>query len=213
MHAKAVIKDRMTVIAPLVRDKTTLDLGIVDSRRQRHDTKDRLKKKPSSLFRQINQLTPDVLGVDIDEEGVKLLAKQGFNTLHANVSEMDLGKRFQTIVAGEIIEHLPDPGVFLRNMRKHLTDDGCLVLTTPNPFYVKNCWKILRYNRPCVHEEHTCWFEPITLTHLCNLCGLEVYEFYWIQPKLELLKTWPRFLRNYFSHSFMLLTRPKIINS
>ena len=154
------------------------------------------------------EINSDTLGVDVDEEGVNILQEQGFRAKTADVITMDLGEQFDTIIAGEIIEHLVNPGQFLCNMRKHLTPDGTLVITTPNPFYCRQSWKIWRYKKPMVHEEHTCWFDPITLEHLCSLCGLELYETYWIQSgKGQCLKTWPQLFRNYFSHSFMILAR------
>lgn len=199
----------MEVIAPLVNGRKTMDLGVVDSRRGRAETGERLvKKSPSSLFRRICKINPDALGIDTDEEGVNLLQEQGFRVKTADVITMDLGEQFDTIIAGEIIEHLVNPGQFLCNVRKHLAPGGTLVITTPNPFYCGQVWKIWRYKRPMVHEEHTCWFDPITLQHLCSLSGLEPYEIYWTQSgKRQFLKTWLRLFRNYFSHSFMILAR------
>lgn len=43
-----------------------------------------------------------------------------------------LGKKFDIIFAKDIIEHLPDDELFLRNMAKHLKDGGYLFLTTQN---------------------------------------------------------------------------------
>jgi 2-polyprenyl-3-methyl-5-hydroxy-6-metoxy-1,4-benzoquinol methylase len=42
---------------------------------------------------------------------------------------------FDTILAGEIIEHLEQPVQFLRNCRSLLKCGGVLVLSTPNPYY------------------------------------------------------------------------------
>ena len=206
---KGVTKDRMDVIAPLVRGKKTLDLGVVDSRREKHDTKDRLASKTNLLFRKICAINPDTLGLDIDEGGVKILAEQGYNVTAGNAIDVDLGEQFDTIIAGEIIEHLDNPGAFLRNMAKHLKPEGTLVITTPNPFYAKQIWKIWRYNRPQVHEEHTCWFDPFTLSVLCKLCGLEAQEVHWVREKSLGLKSWQALFRSYFSENFMLIAKRK----
>ncbi|HIL83770.1 MAG TPA: class I SAM-dependent methyltransferase [Pseudomonadales bacterium] len=161
-----------------------LDMGIVDSRRSKRDTGSQLEMKTAtSLFKQICDLNSDTLGVDIDSEGIEILKDTGFNVRHENVITMDLGQMFDTIVAGELIEHLPNPGLFMENMSRHLAPDGTLVITTPNPFYSKQTFKIWRYNQPSVHEEHTCWFDPIALNTLCQLSGLKIEKIYWIQKK------------------------------
>ncbi|MBN2331870.1 MAG: class I SAM-dependent methyltransferase [Deltaproteobacteria bacterium] len=207
LNFKAPITDRMAVIRPFVAQGSVLDLGVVDSRRLRHDTLDRLAKKPNLLFRQICEINVQAFGVDIDDEGIEILRQQGFHVQTADVVTMSLEQRFDTIIAGEIIEHLDNPGQFLRNMGRHLTPTGTLIISTPNPFYCKQIWKILRRNQPSVHEEHTCWFDPSTLSHLCRMSGLDPYAIYWLQSKKQLFKTWPQFFRTYFSHSFMVLAK------
>jgi hypothetical protein len=73
----------------------------------------------------------------------------------------------------------------------------------------RQIWKIWRYGGPRVHEEHVCWFDPITLGTLCRQCQLDPYAGYWIQPHGgNVLKTWPRWFRKCFSESFMILARP-----
>jgi SAM-dependent methyltransferase len=209
LEIERVVKDRMEVIAPLVRGHRTLDLGVVDSRRNRQGTTERLERKAGLLFRQISEVNPDVVGVDIDDEGIAILWQQGFHARTADVMTMDLKETFEVIVAGEIIEHLTDPGQFLRNMRRHLATDGTLVITTPNPFSFSQFRHIWRRRRPRVHEEHVCWFDPIVLSELCRRTGLEPYLAYWVTSAGKTpLKTWPRRLRKYFSDSFILLARP-----
>jgi SAM-dependent methyltransferase len=41
-------------------------------------------------------------------------------------------RRFDLITAIEVIEHLENPGSIFRLAERHLTDAGCLLLTTPN---------------------------------------------------------------------------------
>jgi SAM-dependent methyltransferase len=210
LKIERTIKDRMEIIAPLVRGHKTLDLGIVDSRRGRQETAQRLEEKSASLlFRRICEINPDTVGIDIDERGVAILRQQGFHARTADAMTMDLGERYDVIVAGELIEHLANPGLFLCNMARHLAPGGTLVITTPNPFYFGHVWKIWRYGRPRVHEEHVCWFDPITLGRLCCGSQLDPYAVHWIRPAgMSVLKTWPQFFRGYFAQSFLLLAKP-----
>jgi predicted SAM-dependent methyltransferase len=122
---------------------------------------------------------------------------------------MELNQSYDVIVAGEIIEHLENPGLFLRNMRRHLKPQGKLILSTPNPFYQGQTWKIWRYGRPQNHEEHTHWQDPQTLSQLLARTGFAVVDGYWVQPDRSILKTWKRLLRPYFSHGFMVIAQPK----
>lgn len=204
------VADRFAVIRKHIQDKAVLDLGCVDSRRDRMDSAARIEHKVSMLHKRIVEVTPQTIGVDIDPDGVAVLNAQGYHTIVADAQTMDLGKQFDTIVAGEIIEHLENPGLFLENLAKHLRDGGNLVISTPNPFYAGASWKIWRYGRPEVHEEHTLWLDPMTLRQLLLRTGFEVVEAYWVQPKygfLKRLKLWKCLFRGYFSESFMMVAR------
>ncbi len=58
-----------------------------------------------------------------------------------------------------------------------------------------------------VHEDHTNWQDPATLSQLMERCGYEVFDGVWVQPPRGILKTWKRLCRPYFAHGFMLLGR------
>ena len=127
---KDSVANRMDVIAPLVRGRKTLDLGVVDSRTQKDDTAARLTVKgATSLHAAIREINPEVLGVDVDREGIDILSGQDFNVRVADVLTMQLGEEFETIIAGDIIEHLDNAGLFLRNVAEHITGDGVLLIS------------------------------------------------------------------------------------
>lgn len=198
------VGDRFAAIRPYVQAGAVLDVGCVDARPSREGSAERLQRKPTALFRQITSLNPKTTGVDIDADGVACLQRQGYQVICADAHVMDLGRRFDTIVAGELIEHLDSPGTFLRNIRRHLQPDGHLVLSTPNPFSSGTLWKICRYGRPLVHEEHTCWFDPITLAQLLTRVGFAPLSGSWLEPTFRPL---PRLVRRYFSRSFLMVAR------
>jgi hypothetical protein len=101
------IRDRLPIIQQYVSgDRAVMDLGCVDSRPARHDAAARIEYKANLLHKRIAEINPGTLGVDIDPEGVRILNEQGFRAIVGNVEEMDLGQQFDTIIAGEIIEHL-----------------------------------------------------------------------------------------------------------
>jgi 2-polyprenyl-3-methyl-5-hydroxy-6-metoxy-1,4-benzoquinol methylase len=204
---RGTVRDRFSVIEPFIRTGAVLEVGCVDSRPQRQGTPSRLKRKADLLFRRIAEANADVLGIDIDAEGIAILKDEGYNVQCVDAASMDLGRRFDTIVAGEVIEHVDNVGLFLRSLAAHLKPDGVLAVTTPNPFYCAQTWRILRFGRPRVNEGHTAWFDPITLQAAMKRAALVPFEGHWVQPKRSLLKTWRRLLRRYFSHSFVILAR------
>jgi 2-polyprenyl-3-methyl-5-hydroxy-6-metoxy-1,4-benzoquinol methylase len=209
MYTRTLI-DRMEIIKDYVAPpREVMDLGCVDSRPARHDAAARIDYKVNLLHKKIAEINPKTLGVDIDPPGVEVLNQQGFNVIVADVHTMNLGRQFDTIIAGEIIEHLENPGLFMRNMHKHLVPGGVIIVSTPNPFYSGSAWKIWRYGKPAVHEEHMGWQDPTTLGQLFKRTGFEPFDGYWIQPTPAIWKTWKRLIRPYFSHTFMMLARKK----
>ena len=201
------VRDRFSIIERHVRTGSVLDVGCVDSRPKREPEHERLGRLSDSLFRRICEVNPEALGVDTSAEGIEILRQQGCNVLCADAVSMTLGRKFDVIVAGEVVEHVENVGLFLSNLAGHLAGGGVLIVSTPNPFYSGQIARIWRRGRPRVHEDHTGWFDPITLQAAMERAGLEPFEGYWVQPKRSPARTWRVLFRRYFSHSFMILAR------
>ncbi len=206
-----VVADRWEVIGPLVASGRVLDVGVVDARPRRAAAAERTQ----ALFRAILATNPGAVGVDRDADGAALLAAQGLDVRQADAEADDLGDPnadpglgYDTIVAGDVIEHVDNVGRCLTNLGRHLAPTGRLVLSTPNPFYARQTWKIWRYGEPSVHEDHTAWFDPRTLGEALRRTGFDVVDGAWVQRRRR--AAWKQRFRRYFSHSFVLVAQRRL---
>ena len=83
-----------------------LDVGCVEHDADSAQLSDWLHR---FLYRKVGS----VLGIDIDETQVRRLQEQGWNVVAGNVETVDLKRRFDVVVAREVVEHLSNPGLFL----------------------------------------------------------------------------------------------------
>lgn len=112
-----------------------------------------------------------VVGVDLNADAVATLRAQGMEVIAGDAHEMAFDGEFDTVLAGELIEHLENPGRFLAACRRALKPGGRLVLSTPNPFapmmflmYAKN------FDR-AFNTQHTQWFCAQTIQELLRRTG------------------------------------------
>lgn len=101
---------------------------------------------------------------------VKISAENLGEFAHPDFSEFDV------VVAGDIIEHLGSPGLFLRSARDLLKPDGKLILTTPNiyAFWSWFLYGVLGWAEPW--PEHTCYFTPCSLRQMLDRYGWRIEE-------------------------------------
>ena len=158
------LKDRFDVVRPLIVGTSLLDVGCASR-----------YGKPDWLHGLFGAEVEDLVGIDINEATIKELQGKGYDARVANAQDFDLGRGFDTVFAGELIEHLDDVHGFLRSARRHLNPGGRLVLTTPNAFYVGNF--LYRWGgHGQVHPEHTCWFCEDTLRSVLDRNGFSNVE-------------------------------------
>lgn len=129
------------------------------------------------LLKSLAENAGDVVGVDIVEEEVEKLRQHGYEVYAADAQRLDLDATFDKIVAGEVIEHLENPGQFLTRCKRHLNDGGEIVLTTPNPRRLQMLlWFLLDVDSPG-NEEHTMWFDWFVMEELASRVGLEIVSY------------------------------------
>lgn len=205
MSGIKVVKNRFDVIEKYVVGKKVLDLGCVDARPDGQK-----KYQTTGLHYFLSNKAARTVGVDMDAEGVEMLNKEGYEVFFGNVENICLNETFDCIVAGEIIEHLSNPGLFLENMKKHMDRDSFIIITAPSAFSIVNFSRILRKNTIKVHKQHTCWFDPITISQLLTRHSFVIKEMYFankskwyesrnlFKPKYAIPRLFCNF-RSYFS--------------
>lgn len=142
----------------------------------------------SLLHLQLRAEAAELWGLDADQKGLDLLASQGFERLLRGDLEMlekleppEPAAPFDVIVAGEIVEHLSNPGQFLAGVRRLMTPETRLILTTVNAYCGMRAVVYALRGRggrvEPVHPDHVAYYSYATLRHLLGRHGFAVHDF------------------------------------
>lgn len=137
------------------------------------------------LHRDLEQIASHLVGLDADEQGIKTLKEQGSKNLYKadleHLDELDLDEKFDVIVAGEMIEHLSNPGLFLNGIKRFMNAETQLVLTTINAYCGMRFWLYgLRGKsgkQEPVHPDHVAYYSYSTLKLLVERHEMHVEKF------------------------------------
>ena len=132
------------------------------------------------------KIARELYGFDFDQEGLDILESHGTGNLYRadleKLDEVPLDETFDVIIAGEMIEHLNNPGKFLQGIQRFMNPETDLVITTINAYSaLRFMIYVLRgkggVNEP-VHPDHVCYFSYKTLNLIIERAGLYVRKFY-----------------------------------
>lgn len=124
----------------------------------------------------------EVTGVDYSREAVESVREVlGESEVICLDVEKGLGallreRQFDVVLAGDIIEHLSNPGAFLGELR--MCGPGTtVIITTPNAFGARLALRNLTGRVDDSHE-HSYLFSPLVLRNLLHRYGFTDLEFY-----------------------------------
>jgi 2-polyprenyl-3-methyl-5-hydroxy-6-metoxy-1,4-benzoquinol methylase len=156
-----------------VKGRTVLHLGCVGETDAALE--DRVQAARNSLHQQITTTAANVVGIDYSRDVIERYRADGLftNILWGDVEHLEdvpLEQTFDVIVAGDIIEHLSNPGLFLSGVRRFARPDTQFILTTPNAFGLP---AFVRYARNKFREgaEHVLCFNAENLANLLQRHG------------------------------------------
>jgi SAM-dependent methyltransferase len=143
------------------------------------DGEERVKSAKQSLHWRLTQCSK-VVGVDRSAPVIQEMRKLGIfeNVLAGDVERLDelpLNQKFDIVIAGDIIEHLSNPGRMLDGIKRFCRTDTRVIITTPNAFGAPN---YLRYSTGRFREgaEHVMSFNEQNLVTLLQRHGYAVAE-------------------------------------
>lgn len=137
------------------------------------------------LHFQLDKVADELWGLDFDQEGIDILAAHGVDNIFRGdlerLHEVKIDETFDVIVAGEMIEHLNSPGLFLSGIKRFMRPDSRLLITTINAYCaMRFFYYALRGKRgsvELVHPDHVAYYSYFTLKLLLERHGLQVENF------------------------------------
>ncbi|MDD4332939.1 MAG: class I SAM-dependent methyltransferase [Patescibacteria group bacterium] len=197
-HSDKIFQNKQELIDTLVGpDDVVLDVGFwgqgltIDKKNWVHSL---LLKRARKVY-----------GIDLYFDLNKLANKENYSRQNAENFGFSFG--FDVIFAGDLIEHLSNPGLFLDSCRKNLKDNGKLIITTPNCFGLFNLAEKISKYEPTVNSDHTCYFNLKTIKQLLKKNNFEVSEYYYLYSLgLDYKESWKKKILNLFYYFFSKFT-------
>ena len=129
----------------------------------------------------------DVLGVDIDLDGVKYVHSLGFsNVICADIIDdsINIKKHFDEcggvdfMILGEILHEVDDSISFLKGIKREYNGFAKkIILTVPNIYRFTNIINALK-GKDVNHTENRCWFSPYTICKTFAQAGIQPDELF-----------------------------------
>ncbi|MEO0532742.1 MAG: class I SAM-dependent methyltransferase [Cyanobacteria bacterium P01_A01_bin.123] len=127
--------------------------------------------------------TQKLVGIDVAGDDVYRMQSLNYDVRLVNAESMasDLrSERFDIVLLADVIEHIQNPGIVIRESMQLLEQDGKIIISVPNAFGIIRFLKsFFRYEQ--VHPDHICYYSFATLETLADRMGLEVIEINWYQ--------------------------------
>lgn len=122
-----------------------------------------------------------LIGIDSSEEGIEQLKSNYgiFDIIKGNIenlSDIFSQNSFDTILAGDVIEHISNIGSFYIGAREILRPNGQIIITVPNSFSIKKLLSVLFLRQERTHYEHLYYFSPMNLGQAAYRFSFEIVE-------------------------------------
>jgi len=152
-----------------VKNKKILQLGVLGNWK---NYKDNLE---DWQFYQLSK-TNDVSGLDLDGEGIDVMRKlTNLKLVSGDAEQFRAINTYDIIYAGDIIEHLNNPGSMISCCKEVMDKNTELMISTPNPYSAHLLfWGLFGRASNHLHSDHTFLFDKKNLSILLSRYDLEI---------------------------------------
>lgn len=128
------------------------------------------------LHHRLKKVASEVVGIDIDAESVAFAARHGVKLLLEDCETCQLDRAFDLIVMSDVIEHVNAPFQAIKNLARHLSPGGRLLITTPNPTHYGLVVRAWFSSHTHVYYDHVSAFLPEHFQVMGNRLGLSMND-------------------------------------
>ena len=172
------IDSREDMIITYIKDKDILDLWAWDIR-------DRF------LHKFLVDNAKSVVWIELMKYKVENMKKHWYNLVEWNAETLDLWKKYDVVIAWDLIEHVDNAWLFLENVKRHLKKDGVFIFNTPNAYAINFLVKWL-LSWGTVHQfyEHVTLFNEELIINLLNRFGIKIEKTIYFTHKENNFKSY-----------------------
>ena len=125
----------------------------------------------------------DVSGIEINQDAIKSLKEKGFKILQSDITKpFDIVDRFNIVCILDVLEHLFDPYLLLKEAKKITKKDGYIIVMIPLYFDIVDRFKILftgsviSMDNLCYGKEHYSKFRSYNYDHIRFFRPSDIFE-------------------------------------
>lgn len=171
---------RLTFIREMCSGKSVLHLGCTNYPYTREAIDSDLL-----LHFELEKITSELYGFDADQPGIDILTTHGSRNIYRadaeHLEDVEIDRKFDVIVAGEMIEHLNNPGLFLEGIKRFMSPGSKLLITTINAYsgmrFVIYGLRGYKGKLEPVHPDHVAYYSYSTLKLMIERHGLQLDQF------------------------------------
>lgn len=208
---KTPILKKQAFILEQCKGKKVLDIGCIGQ--------DLSSENENWLHGKLKKTASQLVGVDLNEEGIRKLKEKNYTIYTPDSLADNLSFVPDIILMGDVIEHVDDVVSFLNFYKKFGNSATKMLISTPNPFSIRQSFSILLFSKPSINPEHTIAIDPINMLEIVDRAKLNLTDFYWLDEYTRSPKLYNRIIlypfytlmtkiRKFFSPNYIVIVTP-----